>query len=417
MCFAARKLDCQAEALPHNTRLIHWVSAAMRLHEIQAALKQEQLDGWLFFDHHRRDALAYRVLEFTPGSMVTRRWFYFVPAEGEPRGLVHRIEAGTLDPLPGKHAKYAGWSTLVDALGDMLGGARRVAMQYSPNCAIPYVAMVDAGTVELVRGLGVEILSSANLVQYFEARWSEQQLESHMRAGRIVDGIRRDAFALVGEKLRMGERFTEWDAQQFILRRFAAEGLFTDHGPDVAVNANASNPHYEPKQGASAEIRRGDVLLMDMWAKSDQPESVYYDITWVGFCGTNPRPEVEKVFTVLRDARDRAIHCVEDAVASGRELRGYEVDDAARSHIMSQGYGEYFFHRTGHSIGVEVHGTGANMDNLETHDERRVIPRTCFSIEPGIYLPEFGMRSEVNVYVGEGEARVTGEIQDKLVLV
>jgi Xaa-Pro aminopeptidase len=389
----------------------------MRIEEIQAALKQEQLDGWLFFDHHRRDPLAYRVLDFTPGSMVTRRWFYFIPADGDPRGLVHRIEAQTLAPLPGKHAMYAGWSTLVDALRNMLGGARRIAMQYSPNCAIPYVAMVDAGTVELVRGLGVEIASSANLIQYFEARWSEQQLDSHLQAGRHIDGIRREAFALVGEKLRLGERFTEWDAKQFILGRFQAEGLFTDHGPDVAVNANASNPHYEPQQGASAEIQPGDVLLMDMWAKLDRPDSVYYDITWVGFCGTTPRPEVEKVFTVVCGARDRAIRCVQDAVAAGKDLRGYQVDDAARSHIASEGYGEFFFHRTGHSLGVDVHGTGANMDNLETHDERRVIPWTCFSIEPGIYLPEFGIRSEVNVFVGEDGARVTGEVQDKLVLV
>jgi Xaa-Pro dipeptidase len=389
----------------------------MRLDEIQAALKQEQLDGWLFFDHHRRDPLAYRVLEFTPGSIVSRRWFYFVPAEGEPRGLVHRIEANTLDPLPGKHALYAGWSTLVDELRILLGGARRVAMQYSPNCAIPYVAMVDAGTVELVRGLGVEIASSANLIQYFEARWNRQQLESHLEAGKLVDEIRREAFALVGEKLLIGERFTEWDAQQFILGRFQAKGLFTDHGPDVAVNANASNPHYEPKQGASAQIERGDVLLMDMWAKFDRPESVYYDITWVGFCGTTPRSEVENVFTIVRDARNKAVRCVQDAVAASRELRGYQVDDAARSHIANAGYGEYFFHRTGHSIGVDVHGTGANMDNLETHDERRVIPWTCFSIEPGIYLPEFGIRSEVNVFVGDGTARVTGEVQEKLVLV
>jgi Xaa-Pro dipeptidase len=389
----------------------------MRLDEIQAALRQEQLDGWLFFDHHKRDPLAYRVLDFVPESIVSRRWFYFVPATGEPRGLVHRIETKTLDPLPGKHAMYAGWSTLVDELRILLGGARRVAMQYSPNCAIPYVAMVDAGTIELVRSLGVEIASSANLIQYFEARWSQQQLDSHLEAGRLIDQIRRDAFALVGEKLRVGERFTEWDAQQFILGQFHARGLFTDHGPDVAVNANASNPHYEPKQGASAEIRRGDVLLMDMWAKLDRSEAVYYDITWVGYCGTMPRPEVEKVFCLVRDARDRAVRCVKDAVSSGSDLRGYQVDDAARSLISDAGYGAYFFHRTGHSIGVDVHGTGANMDNLETHDERRVIPWTCFSIEPGIYLPEFGIRSEVNVFVGESDARVTGESQDRLVLV
>ncbi|MEQ1886679.1 MAG: M24 family metallopeptidase [Bryobacteraceae bacterium] len=389
----------------------------MRLDEIQAALRQEQLDGWLFFDHHKRDPLAYRVLDFVPGSIVSRRWFYFVPATGDPRGLVHRIEAKTLDPLPGTHAKYAGWSTLVDELRTLLGGARRVAMQYSQNCAIPYVAMVDAGTVELIRGLGVDVVSSANLIQYFEARWTQQQLDSHLEAGKLVDSIRGDAFSLVSEKLRIGERFTEWDAQQFILGRFKASGLFTDHGPDVAVNANASNPHYEPTQGASSEIRPGDVLLMDMWAKLDRPEAVYYDITWVGYCGQTPPAKVENIFALVRDARLRAVQRVQSAISTGEDLRGYQVDDAARSVIADAGYGEYFFHRTGHSIGVDVHGTGANMDNLETHDERRVIPWTCFSIEPGIYLPDFGMRSEVNVFVSEHEARVTGESQDRLVLV
>jgi len=388
----------------------------MRLEQIQEALRDEGLDGWLFFDHHRRDPLAYRVLQFTPGSMVTRRWFYYIPAFGEPRGLVHKIEAQTLAPLPGEHSLYAGWSTLVDGLKTLLSGGRRVAMQYSPNCAVPYVAMVDAGTVELVRGLGVEVVTSANLIQFFESRWSEEQLVMHLEAARKVDAIRRQAFDRVGAKLRAGERVTEWEMQQFILARFAEEALTTDHGPDVAVNANASNPHYEPKQEASAEIRRGDVLLMDMWAKLDRPEAVYYDITWVGFCGSEPPAKVERVFTVVRDARDRAIARVKDAVRDQRELRGFEVDDAAREHVRAQGFEEYFFHRTGHSIGTEVHGSGANMDNLETHDERRVIPWPCFSVEPGIYLPEYGIRSEVDVFVGDREARVTGEVQDKLVL-
>ena len=389
----------------------------MRLEQIQAALRDEGLDGWLFFDHHRRDPLAYRVLQFTPGSMVTRRWFYYIPAVGEPRGLVHKIEAQTLAPLPGEHSLYAGWSTLVDGLKTLLGGGRRVAMQYSPNCAVPYVAMVDAGTVELVRGLGVEVVTSANLIQFFESRWTEEQLVMHLEAARKVDAIRRQAFERVGAKLRADERVTEWEMQQFILARFAEDGLTTDHGPDVAVNANASNPHYEPKQGASAEIKRGDLVLMDMWAKLDRPAAVFYDITWVGFCGAEPPAQVERVFTVVRDARDRAIARVKDAVREKRELRGFEVDDAAREYVRAQGFEEYFFHRTGHSIGTDVHGSGANMDNLETHDERRVIPWTCFSVEPGIYLPEFGIRSEVDVFVGDREARVTGEVQDKLVLI
>jgi len=389
----------------------------MRLVEIQAALREEGLDGWLFFDHHRRDPLAYSVLQFAPGSMVSRRWFYFVPANGDPIGLVHRIEAHTLQALPGKHAQYAAWNELMEGLRGILRGARRIAMQYSPNCAVPYVAMVDAGTVELVRSLGLEVVSSANLIQYFESRWTKAQLESHLEAGKKVDGVRREAFERIGAKLRAGERVTEWDVKQFILTRYREEGLFIDHGPDVAVNANASNPHYDPDPDSCSEIAKGDIVLIDMWAKLDQPASVYYDITWVGYCGEQAPERLKNVFGVVRQGRDKAIEQVQRAVAARRELRGYEVDDVARSHIREQGFGDYFFHRTGHSIGSDVHGTGANMDNLETHDDRKIIPWTCFSIEPGIYLPEFGVRSEVNVFVGEDEARVTGEIQDRIVLI
>lgn len=397
----------------------------MKLEEIQEALREQQLDGWLFFDHHRRDPLAYRVLSFEPQSPVTRRWFYFIPATGEPRGLVHRIEAGTLKRLPGKHVTYASWQEMTVGLRAILGRARSVAMQYSPECAIPYVSMVDGGTLEMVRGLGVRVSSSANLIQYFEARWSAEQLEMHLEAGREVDRIRGEAFQHVGEVLRADERITEWDVQQFILKRFAEEGLVTDHGPDVAVNGNASNPHYEPKREMCSEIRKGDVLLMDMWAKLDPKHSraaaagaasVYYDITWVGFCGPRAPSEVENVFGVVREARDRAVRFVEESVRAGKTLRGFEVDDAARSFVKEKGFDEYFFHRTGHSIGSDVHGTGANMDNLETHDTREIVPRTCFSVEPGIYLPAFGIRLELNVYVGEGEARVTGEVQDKIIL-
>jgi Xaa-Pro dipeptidase len=389
----------------------------MNLAEIQAALQEEGLDGWLFFDHHRRDPLAYRVLKFTPNSILSRRWYYFVPAYGEPRGLVHKIEAQTLSELPGVMSGYAGWNEMVDGIRNLIGGAKKIAMQYSPNCAVPYVAMVDAGTIELIRGFGVEIATSANLVQYFEARWSKEQFEGHLEAGRRVDRVRREAFERIGAKLRESERVTEWDIQQFIAGRFREEGLFADHGPDVAVNANASNPHYEPKQDSASAIKQGDIVLIDMWAKLNQADAVYYDITWMGFCGQRPPSEMERVFGVVREARDRAIRCAQDAVASKRELCGYQVDDAARGFIRDQGFAEYFFHRTGHSIGTDVHGTGANMDNLETHDERKVIPGTCFSVEPGIYLPEFGVRSEVNVYVDESSARVTGEKQETIVLV
>jgi Xaa-Pro aminopeptidase len=266
-----------------------------------------------------------------------------------------------------------------------------------------------------VRSCGVEIASSANLVQHFEARWNAAQLESHIEAGKLVDEIRRGAFQHIGDAIRAGSPVTEWDAQSFITTRFAESGLFTDHGPNVSVNGNASNPHYEPHKDASATIRQGDIVLIDLWAKFDRADAVYYDITWMGFCGETPPPALEKVFGIVREARDRAVARVQQAVSAGETLYGYQVDDAARGYIREQGYGEYFFHRTGHSIGTEVHGSGANMDNLETHDERRVIPWTCFSVEPGVYLPEFGVRSEVNVFVDEREARVTGEIQRELV--
>lgn len=389
----------------------------MRLTEIQAALREQYLDGWLFFDHHERDPLAYRILEFRPPRHVTRRWYYLIPAEGEPRALVHRVEPNMLDALPGTQTVYSGWQTQAAGLESLLRGCSRIAMQYSPLCAVPYVAMVDAGTIELVRGTGVEVVTSADLVQYFEARWTEAQLETHMEAGRKVDKVRRNAFEEIGARLRRGEGVTEWDIKGYILSAFERTGLFTDHGPIVGVNANASNPHYEPTAQLHDPIRPGDVVLIDLWAKLDGvADAVYYDITWTGFVGTPPA-EVVNVFETVRDARDAAVKRVQESVYSAEGLRGYQVDDAARGYIAERGFGDYFVHRTGHSIGRDVHGSGANMDNLETHDERKIIPGTCFSVEPGIYLPHFGIRSEVNMYVGEREARVTGEIQRQLVAV
>jgi Xaa-Pro dipeptidase len=389
----------------------------VNLGEIQEALRREGVDGWLFFDHHERDPLAYRVLGFSPASHVTRRWYYFIPSQGEPLGLVHRIESARLDAVPGEKIQYASWTEQVDGLKRILGKARRVAMQYSPQCAIPYVAMVDAGTVELVRTAGVEVVSSAELIQHFEARWNAGALESHLEAGRRVDRVREAAFQMIGERTHNGESVEELEVKRFVLDGFARERLITDHGPIVGVNANAANPHYEPMEGATKPIHAGDFVLLDMWAKLDRPEAVYYDITWTGYCGAGAPAEIWKVFGIVRDARDRAIERVEKAVRTGEAVRGFQVDDAARGYIASQGYGEFFTHRTGHSIGQEVHGNGANMDNLETHDERRIVPWTCFSIEPGIYLRDFGVRSEVNVFVGDGESRVTGEIQKELVII
>jgi Xaa-Pro aminopeptidase len=283
-------------------------------------------------------------------------------------------------------------------------------------CAIPYVAMVDAGTVELVRSLGLEVVSSAELIQAFEARWTPEALEMHLEAGRRVDRVRAEAFALIRERTRNGAPLQEIDVKRFVLESFAKAGMVTDHGPIVGVNANASNPHYEPTKEATAPIRRGDFVLLDMWAKLDRADAVYYDITWTAFCGDSPSDAMCNVFAVVTGARDAAIARVQEAVAAGEALRGCDVDDVARGYIEKRGFGAYFTHRTGHSIGQEVHGNGANMDNFENHDERRVSPWTCFSIEPGVYLPEFGVRSEIDMFVADGEARVTGEIQRELAL-
>lgn len=388
----------------------------MQLESIQQEIRKQKLDGWLFFDHHLRDPLAYRVLGLTPPRTPTRRWYYLIPAAGEPRGLEHRIERNMTGPLPGEKIAYSSWAEQTEGLRRITKGLKRIAMQYSPLCAVPYVSMVDAGTVELVRSVGVEVVSSAELIQTFEARWTAAQLESHMEAGRRVDQVRAEAFQLIHERTRNRAPVTELDVKLRVRDGFAKAGLFTDHGPIVGVNANASNPHYEPTEKMHQPIRPGDWVLMDMWAKLDQPDAVYYDITWTAFAGDTPPDRIRQVFGIVTAARDAAIKRVTEAKAAGAALHGFEVDDACRGVIQAAGFGDYFTHRTGHSIGTEVHGNGANMDNFENHDERLVSPWTCFSIEPGIYLPEFGVRSEVNMFVGDSDARVTGQIQREMAL-
>ena len=379
---------------------------------IQEALQREKIDGWLFFDHHGRDPLAYRVLGFPQPGHVTRRWYYLIPATGEPRGLVHRIEAGVLNALPGEKSKYSSWQAQDAKLGLLLKGLKRVAMQYSPLCAIPYVAMVDAGTVELVLTHGVDVVTSAELIQEFEACLNDAQFESHLEAGRRVDEVRAEAFQFIGAQL--SDRASEILVKDWILEQFALANLITDSGPIVAVNGHAGDPHYEPTLETSLPIRPGDFVLLDMWAKLDAPGSIYYDITWTGFCGDAP-DRVREVFETVRYARDRAFETVSKAVAAKREIRVFEVDDAARNFIRERGFEDAFVHRTGHSIGTETHGTGANMDNLETHDERRILPGALFSIEPGIYLKDFGVRSEFNVFVRADSAATTGVVQRELV--
>src|SRR5271155_4275181 len=377
---------------------------------IQSDLRAAKLDGWLFYDFRGRDPIAQGILQLPPG-MRTRRWYYFVPAKGTPRKLVHKIETESLASLPGETLFYAGQEELRVNLKKLLGRAKKVAMQYSPKNEIPYVAMVDAGTVELVRGAGAKVVSSADLVQKYEACWTAEQLASHREAGAAIDRIVAEAFALAASFVREKKRITEFDLKEFMLREFAAAGIVADEGPDVAVNANASNPHYGPTKEKSAEIREGDFLLLDVWGKTKDAGSVYYDVTWVGYLGAKVPEKFAKVFGVVREARDKAVELIRARVAAGKMLQGWEVDQAARDVIEKAGYGKYFFHRTGHNIGEAIHGNGANMDNLETHDVRRVIAGTCTSVEPGIYLKDFGIRSEVDVYIGEREAFVTGAVQ------
>jgi len=381
---------------------------------IQAELRASKIDGWLFYDHHRRDPIANHILEIAEGQMATRRWFYFIPARGEPRKLVHRIEQGMLDALSGTRQAYSSWEELHKGLRKLLSGSAKIAMQYSSENNIPYIGLVDAGTVELVRKLKKKVVTSANLVQKFEATWTPDQLESHLEAGRTIDRITRGAFERAAEFVRKAKPITEYELQQWMLEEFRASGITTSDSPIAAVQPNNGNPHYEPKAEGSSVIRAGDLLLLDVWGKLDRPGSVYYDITWTGYLGVRVPDAYARIFRIVRDARNRAIEFVKDAVARGRVVHGWEVDRAAREVIRKAGYGKYFVHRTGHSIGQQVHGNGANMDGLETRDDRQIVPRTCFSIEPGIYLREFGIRSEVDVYADEREARVTGAIQPEI---
>jgi Xaa-Pro dipeptidase len=385
----------------------------LNIKQVQKALREQGLDGWLFYDILHRDPIAYRVLGLTH-TMAKRRWFYMIPAKGSPRKLVHRIESTALDSLPGAKLLYSAADELKKNLKKLVGGAKKVAMQYSPNNLIPYISLVDAGTVELIRGQRCKVASSADLVQQFEAVWTPEQLESHRVAGKAIDRITAAAFEEAARRVRAGKNFTEYDLQQWILHQFRLHDVTSQDAPIVAVGPHAGDPHYEPMEHGSSPVKKGDLLLLDVWGKTLAPNSVYYDITWVGYLGAKIPPKMEKVFSTVRDARDAAVHFVLESVQSGRKIEGWQVDRAARAVIRKAGFAKYFVHRTGHNIGQEVHGTGANMDDLETHDVRRVIPHTCFSVEPGIYLPEFGVRSEVDVYVGDGRAEVTGAIQTEL---
>ena len=388
----------------------------MHLEAIQTALRDAGLDGWLFYDHHGRDPLAYSILGLPPSAHVTRRWYYLIPATGEPKKLVHRIESGRLDSLPGAKAEYSSWQELEASLAAMLTGTRRLAMQYSPRNTIMYVSMVDAGTVELLRELGKEIVSSADLVSHFEAVLTDEQIASHFEAQTAIDDILAEAWQEIGRRVRVDGHTDEWAMVQWFSEALDRAGIVWDHGPNVSAGANSADSHYEPTAASSQRIQPGSFVLVDIWGRMNRPGTCFYDITWTGVVGREPTNREQTVFAAVRDARDAAIGKVSDAFARNLPIAGFEADDAARAVLDSRGFGHAFTHRTGHNIGNTLHGSGAHLDNLETHDERLLLPNTCFSVEPGAYFPgEFGVRSEIDMITRAGSAKVSGRLQQELV--
>ena len=383
---------------------------------VQAALKEEGLDGWLLYDFHGSNPIARRLTGLDGGGkMTSRRWYYVIPANGEPKKLMHAIEPYNLDHLPGSKTIYSQRDSLATGLQQVLGGLKRVAMEYSPNNSIPYISRVDAGTVEAVRGIGVSVVSSGDLVQRFEAVWSDTALQTHRAASERLYRIKDRAFELIRDGRRGGRRITEIEVQRAMVGWFEEEGLITDAPPVVGAQQNAGNPHYMPTEEAHRHIGDNEVVLLDLWGKLPDPGAVFADITWVGFTAPQAADPYVKAFNAARDGRDAAIALVQQRVRDGQEIRGFEVDRACRDVVERAGFGAQFIHRTGHSLGTEVHGNGVHMDDYETHDERRLIPGTGFTIEPGVYSKDFGVRTEINMFVGERDALVTGPLQTAFV--
>ncbi|WP_419804384.1 M24 family metallopeptidase [Terriglobus sp.] len=390
----------------------------MDLDRIQTALREAGLDGWLFYDHHGRDPLAYRILGLASSAHVTRRWWYFIPAQGAPRKLVHRIESGRLDALPGEKTAYSTWQEMEQGVAAMLTGANRIAMQYSPRNAVMYIGLLDAGTHEMLTGMGKQIVSSADLVSRFEAVLTPRQMQTHYEAQQSIDEILDEGWNEIGRRVRANSPgANEYSAVEYLQARIAEAGLITEHGPNVSVGPNAADSHYEPTPASSRSIERGSFVLIDIWAKlANDPNAVWYDITWCGVVDREPTARESEVFEAVRDARDTAIALIQQRFAAGEPIAGWEADRAARAVIEQRGFADWFTHRTGHNIGTELHGAGAHLDDFESHDERTILPGTCFSVEPGIYLPgDFGVRLEVDMLTSANEARVTGRVQRELV--
>jgi Xaa-Pro aminopeptidase len=379
---------------------------------IQQSLREFGLDGWLLYDFRASNVLARRVLDMEARPAGSRRFLYMIPATGAPQKLVHRIEPGALDHLPGESRIYLTWQELESGIGTLLAGKRKVAMEYAGRVSNPYVSKVDAGTIEVVRGYGIDIVSSGDLIQQFEATWDDEQWAMHLAAEQCTTSAYDLAWSLIADRIGAGETIREIEVQAAIMDHFQHHGMTTYSPPIVAAGPHSGDPHYEPLPGHDGAIGPDDFVLIDLWCKLEKPRAVYSDLTRVGYVGATVPEKYERIFATVAAARDAAIACVRDAFAAGRPLRGFEVDDACRNVIEHAGYGPSFIHRTGHNIGQEVHGNGAHMDNLETHEERLVLRRTCFSVEPGIYLADFGVRSEINVFVdAAGKVHVTGGLQ------
>jgi len=391
-------------------------SVRLNLSDVQAALKADGLDGWLLYDFRGLNPIAADITAVgrQGGHLATRRWYYLIPAIGEPRGLVHAIERNSLAHLPGTTERYAGRDQLEAGLTRLLRGVRKVAMEYSPRGAIPYVARVDAGTIELVRQSGAEIVSSGDLVQRFSAVWTDDAMATHRSASDKLYRIKDRAYEEVARRIRDGVSGTEYDIQQLMAGWFRDEGLVSDADPNVSAAENAGNPHYLPTATGHRAIRENEIVLLDLWGKLDVPGAVFADITWVGYTGREMPDRYADAFDAVRRGRDAAIELVKHAARDGRDIRGFEVDRAASTVLREAGYGDHILHRTGHSLGESVHGTGVNMDDYETHDDRRLLPGTGFTIEPGLYFDDFGVRTEINMIVGTRDAVVTGPLQTEI---
>jgi Xaa-Pro aminopeptidase len=384
---------------------------------VQSALRADHLDAWLLYDFRGINPIAVNVtaVDRQGGHLATRRWYYLIPATGEPRKLVHAIEKNSLAHLPGTTEQYAGRDRLEAGLRNLLRGVKRVAMEYSPGCAIPYVSRVDAGTIELVRQSGADVVSSGDLIQRFSAVWDAAAITTHVEASAKLYRVKDRAFEAAARRLRDGVATTEYDIQQLMMGWFRDEGLVTDSDVNVSAQENAGNPHYLPTAASHRAIRKDEILLLDLWGKLDRPGAVFADITWMGFTGGGVPKRFADAFAAIARARDAASSLVQHAAREGREIRGWEVDRAASTVLREAGYADKILHRTGHSLGETVHGNGVNMDDYETHDDRRLLPGTGFTIEPGVYFDDFGVRTEINMVVGDRDATITGDVQQEIV--